>query len=185
MLRGAGLEFTAIPADLDEPRLIKSLQKAKTSPADIAETLAQEKARHVSRKMPDTYVIGSDQVLTFEGMLLGKADTEDAAIDRLRQMSGRCHDLISGVSVVKNANVLWSTHDTARLYMHQFTSDFLHAYKAQAGAALTQSTGGYWLEDLGSHLFQAIEGDYFTILGLPLLPLLTYLRTQHGISPLA
>ncbi len=181
MLKGAGLSFENQPADLDESRIMDALVTSNTKPVDIALTLAKEKALAISANNPDALVIGSDQVLSFDGDLMGKAGDDDEAIDRLKSMRGKSHDLISSVCVVKNNTVIWENSDTATLTMHQdLDHEFFNHYKSKAGDALTQSVGGYWLEDIGSWLFSKIDGNYFTILGMPLLPLLAHLRRMEN-----
>ena len=178
MLRGAKLDFEIIPADIDET----TLQQSDGSPADIAQQLAQQKALFVAQQNPNALVIGSDQVLEFEEQLLSKSENADEAIDKLKAMSGKTHTLISAATLAKGDQILWSHTDQATMTMNHLTKDDLLRYKQTAGEALTASVGGYWLEDIGAWLFQSIQGDYFTILGMPLLPLLHELRTAHTIG---
>lgn len=180
MLHGAGLSFMSKPADLDEETLIKSLQERSTPLAEIPESLAQAKALAISQQTPNALVIGSDQILEFDGRILSKSATPAEAIEKLKTMSGKSHRLFSGVALARNNEILWSTTDQATLKMHSFDDEFWAAYESKAGVALTTSVGGYWLEDIGSWLFEKIKGDHFTILGMPLLPLLGYLRHHHG-----
>jgi septum formation protein len=180
MLSGANLKFECVPADLDEASIMRAM--GDDTPEAIALHLAQAKALSVSQAHPGALVIGSDQVLDFDGQVLGKAKDEDEAIDRLRAMSGKSHRLISAVCVAQEGKILWHASDQANLSMHALSDEFLTAYRASAGEALTTSAGGYWLEDVGAHLFKRVDGDYFTVLGMPLLPLLAYLREEHGLG---
>lgn len=182
MLKGAGLLFDNHPANLDEASVLTDMLARNALPSDIAQRLASDKALSISEKFPDHLIIGSDQVLSFHAQILGKAPNADLAIERLKDMRGKVHHLISSVSVVKNGEILWQTTDRASLTMYNdLGNDFFDLYKEKAGDALTKSVGGYWLEDIGSWLFRQIEGNYFTILGMPLLPLLAYLRSHHNI----
>jgi septum formation protein len=180
MLQKAGIEFKAIPADLDEQELIQTLQKNHEPFTNIVRKLAQQKALAVSEKNPESLVIGSDQILVFQNNLLGKAADETAAIERLKAMSGKPHILISAVAVARNNQIIWEMHDQVTLSMRILSADFLDSYAKKAKEALMTSVGGYWIEDIGIRLFERIEGDYFTILGMPLLPLLNFLSNQKG-----
>lgn len=178
MLHATGVEFEAQPADIDET----AVQNADATPQEIAETLAAQKALSVSVKNAGTLVIGSDQVLECAGKLLNKAANENEARQKLQTLRGKTHHLVSSVCVAKDNQVLWQTTQSATLTMHDFDDAFLQSYIEKAGEALTRSVGAYELEALGAHLFEKIEGDFFTILGMPLLPLLEYLHTQHGLK---
>lgn len=176
MLEQVGLSFDSIPADIDED----AYKREGLNPQAIAEALAKAKALHVSSFHPDVLVIGADQVLECEGELLSKADNAEQAKEKLKMLSGRTHRLISAVSVAHGGEILWSTCDEARLTMHDLDRGMLDVYCEKAGAALTRSVGAYELEATGSWLFEKVEGDFFTVLGMPLLPLLSYLRMTHG-----
>lgn len=177
MLGQAGLDFEVIPADLDETSLIHAHKN--DTPRALARILAVEKAKTVSSRHKDALVIGGDQIMVFDGAVLEKAPDKATALQRLREFSGRTHELISGVAVARDGEVLWQADDSARLIMSALSEAEIHRYGAQAGDALTKTVGGYELEGLGIALFDKIAGDYYTILGLPLLPLLKYLREQH------
>ena len=176
MLRNAGLTFQSLPADIDEHALITD--NAEKS----AEIISSAKAQAVSKLHPDALVIGSDQVLVFEDQIITKSRNKSAAIEKLNCMSGRTHRLISGASVACNGKIIWSHTAHADLTMHDLDDDFIQTYADQAGDVLTACVGGYAYEAHGAWLFERVEGDYFTILGMPLLPLLSYLRTEHGVS---
>ena len=178
MLHGAGLTFEVIPADVDEGAVQGDAGK---TPFEIAAELAQLKALAVSAQRTDALVIGGDQVLAFEGEIFSKSSNAQEAKGKLARLSGKMHSLISSVALARGDEIIWAYTDEARLYMHDLGPDFLDDYIAKAGIALTRAVGGYELESHGSWLFERIEGDYFTVLGMPLLPLLARLR-EEGIS---
>jgi septum formation protein len=180
MLGNAGLVFTCQPADLDERAVLAA--RGNLDPIEMAGVLAAEKALAVSRDIEGALVIGSDQILECDGEILHKATNLEDARAKLAGLRGKTHRLISAVSVTRGDDILWQDSAQARLTMHDFDDAFLDEYCARAGAALTRSVGAYELESLGVQLFDAIDGDYFTILGMPLLRLLTYLRDEHGVG---
>ena len=182
MLDAAGVSYTALPADLDEDSITKNETKKGEAPQSIALTLATAKASAIAKENPDALVIGSDQILECDGKMLSKAANENQAREKLKSLRGKTHHLISAVCVAKGDSILWQAVQTANLTMHDFDDAFLDDYIKKAGIALTRSVGAYELESLGVNLFEKIEGDYFTILGMPLLPLLTYLRDEQGTS---
>lgn len=175
MLRDAGLSFEAIPADIDEGA-------EQSGPAERALNLAIAKARAVSSQNPEVLVIGSDQTLTCEGRFFEKAQTPEAAMEKLRALRGKTHELVSAVSVVRDGAVIFEAQQKSDMIMRDFDDDFLARYCAAAGDALTQCVGAYALEAEGIWLFADIDGDYHTILGMPLLPLLGFLGTR-GFGP--
>ena len=181
MLEGAGLSFECTPANIDEAAIKSDLEEKKAPPEDIASILAYEKALAVSKKYPEALVIGSDQILVFENEILSKAEDEEHALQKLMRLQGKTHRLISSVCVFQNEHMLWDYADHASLTMHELSDQFLTDYCAKAGDVLTICVGAYALEAQGSWLFSKIEGDFYTILGMPLLPLLSYLRTEQGI----
>lgn len=187
MLRGAGLVFTAEATDLDEKAMTADLLKQAVDAKNIAQHLAWQKALHISKlyahENEAPLVIGADQLLEFDGALLDKAETPGEAFHKLKRLKGRTHRLISAVCVVQGSAVLWSHEDAADLTMHDYDDAFLQQYCAAAGAALTAAVGGYALEGAGAWLFSEVRGDYYTVLGMPLLPLLGYLREYHGLRP--
>ena len=181
LLRGAKVEFTALSADLDEREIERASRL--TDASAVAALLAKEKALHVSRAHPNAYVIGADQTLALGTKIFAKADDWAQAREQLKVLSGQTHELHSAVAVVKGEKILFESVSTARMTMRLLSDAQLDAYLDLAGNAVTASVGGYQLEGAGVHLFEKIEGDYFTILGLPLLPLLGFLR-GHGLAPL-
>jgi septum formation protein len=184
MLAAAGIAFTVEAADVDEPTIRKSLLAVKSAatPPQIADALARAKAEDVSQRHKGSYVIGSDQVLALGTELLTKAKDEAAARATLKTLRGKTHELHSAVALAVDGRVLWTHIGTARLKMRDFSDAFLEEYLTRAGDRIGQSVGAYELEGLGVQLFDKIEGDYFTILGLPLLPLLAELRAQGMIA---
>lgn len=181
LLSGAGLAFDVEPSGVDEDEVKRSLSGERASPTAIAEALAELKARRVSARHPGAMVIGADSTLACEGRLFDKPETLAAARTQLLALAGRTHELCSSVVVARDGTRLWHHGEQARLTMRAFTGTFVDAYLARAGEAVTTSVGAYQLEGLGAHLFSRIAGDYFTILGLPLLPLLSFLA-DHGIG---
>lgn len=180
LLRNAGLSFLAAPADLDERAVEK--EAGVTDPSDVARVLARAKARAVSLRLPGHYVIGADQTLALGQRRFSKpADLADAAAT-LRALRMTTHDLHSGIAVAVDGEVLFDHVATARLTMRALSDAFIAAYLAAAGQSVTASVGAYQLEGLGVHLFERIEGDHFTILGLPLVPLFDFLRARGVLA---
>jgi septum formation protein len=177
LLANAGIDFEAVPADIDERGIQQNSGLRK--PGEIAALLAQEKALFVSTKMPDHYVVGADQTLALGQRLFSKPAGRAQAAEQLRTLAGSTHELHSGVAVARGGNVLFSDVSVARMSMRQLTGDEIRTYLDTAGDAVTASVGAYQLEGVGVHLFERIEGDHFTILGLPLLSLLAFLRRQR------
>lgn len=174
LLAGAGLRFEASPAQIDERAL--EAQLLGKAPEAVARQLAEAKALEVSRRRPGATVVGGDQVLAFENALLHKPADLAAARDQLDRLRGKLHHLHSGVALARDGELLWSVTHTARLLMRDFTDADRDTVLALEGEAVLASVGAYRLEGPSVRLFAAIDGDYFTILGLPLLPLLTALR---------
>jgi septum formation protein len=182
MLAAAGVPFTVQAADVDEPAIRARMRKADANvdPKKIAAALAAAKAENVSGKIGGSLIIGADQVLALGDELLSKAPSLEAAREALRKLRGRTHELHSAVAFAERGKVIWAHIGTARLTMRDFSDAFLDDYLLRAGDRVGHSVGAYELEGLGVQLFDKIEGDYFTVLGLPLLPVLAELR-QRGI----
>lgn len=180
LLSNAGLSFEAIPATVDE-RAIQKTSGLK-APGEIAAYLAREKAYSVSLRSPGRYVIGADQTLECDARLFNKPNGRAGAIEHLRALAGRTHELHAAVAVVRDGSTLFENVSVARMTMRPLTDDVIVAYLDAAGDAVMNSVGCYQLEGLGVHLFTRIDGDHFTILGLPLLPLLGFLRDQGLLS---
>jgi septum formation protein len=185
MLNSAGLTFDIVPAEIDEDGICASMvsESACVEASDIAAVLAAEKAASVSRRCPGAVVVGSDQVLALGARILSKAATVAEAREVLDTLRGRTHELASGVALARDGCVLWQAADRAQLTMRPFSDEFLATYLACAGAALTRSVGCYEIEGIGIQLFERIDGDHFTILGMPLLPLLARLREEGMVTP--
>jgi septum formation protein len=184
MLAAAGVAFTVDPANLDELALRNALlaEKKSVAPAHIAEALARAKAEDVSGRHGGSLVVAGDQVLAFGPELLTKAKDQAAARATLLKLRGREHELHSAVAFAEDGHVIWSRVETARLFMRDFSDAFLDDYLVRAGDRICQSVGAYELEGLGVQLFERLEGDYFTVLGLPLLPVLEELRARGVIA---
>lgn len=181
VLEGAGVPFEVSVAGVDEDAVKASMLADGAGARDIADALAELKAVRVSAKRPEL-VVGADQTLEFEGRLYDKAQTAAAARERLTALRGKPHKLHSAVVVARNGAPIWRQLETATLTMRDFSDDFLETYLAEEGAAALGSVGCYRLEGPGAQLFSKIDGDYFGILGLPLLGLLDLLRS-HGELP--
>ncbi len=178
MLRNAGFDFEICSADIDERSIQKDLESQDCSVAQIALALGIEKARFVAAKFPDKYVIGSDQMLVFEDHILNKSASLSQAKDKLLKLSGNTHHLISSAAIVKNDEVIWSHTDKADLVMRDLSERDIDDYLDKAGSDVLTSVGAYKLEEYGAWLFEKIEGDFFTILGFPLLPFLGFVKNS-------
>jgi septum formation protein len=180
LLANAGLDFEAVPAEIDERGIQES--SGLTSPGDIAALLAREKARAVSSRRPNQFVVGADQTLALGTRLFSKPAGRVQAAEQLRALAGNRHELHSAVAVARDSKILFETVSVAGMTMRPLTGAEIEAYLNAAGEAVTSSVGAYQLEGLGVHLFERIEGDHFTILGLPLLPLLAFLRSERLLA---
>ena len=176
LLANAGISFEAVPADIDE----RSVQKNSglSAPGEIAGLLAREKACFVSSNNPGRHVVGADQTLALGNRLFSKPSGRVQAAEQLHLLAGHTHELHSAVAVARDAAIMFSDVVVAGMTMRRLDESGIEAYLDQAGQAVTTSVGAYQLEGLGVHLFERIEGDHFTILGLPLLPLLAFLRGE-------
>ncbi len=180
LLQGAGISFSKKAADLDERAIEQTLtiDGVCADPVDVAQVLARAKAEYISQGEGDAYVIGADQVLALDGKIFEKPATMDIARHNLLKFRGRTHYLHAAVCVAKNGEMIWQHGETASMTMRDFSTDFLADYLVEAGESVKTSVGAYRLEETGIHLFEKIEGSYFTILGLPLIPLLGFFREQ-------
>jgi septum formation protein len=180
MLRNAGVALeTAAPA-IDEAELKASLKQEGAPAARVAETLAEMKAQRIAPRFPGRFVLGSDQMLECDGDWLDKPESRDAAREQLRKLRGKDHSLITSAVLVRDGARIWHTTDRAALRMRNFSDAFLERYLDQAGEDVLHSVGAYQLEGIGAQLFERVTGDFFTILGLPLLPVIAILR-EHGM----
>lgn len=181
VLSAAGVPFEAIPAGVDETTIKDSLLAEGVGPRDIADALAEAKAVKVSRRRPGL-VIGADQTLDFEGRLFDKAETMDEARARLTEMRGKSHKLHCGMVVARDGQPIWREVVTTTLRMRPFSDHYLEGYLERNCPAILSSVGCYQLEGEGVQLFDKIEGDYFAILGLSLIPLLDFLRRHEAVA---
>lgn len=180
ILQGAGVSCDVIPANLDETSIKQAMkQDPEFSNTDLAALLARSKAILISQSHPAKIVIGADQVLQLGTRLFDKPASRSQARDHLMELRGKTHSLISAVCCALGGEIIWSQEDEAHLTMRDFSNEFLGTYLAEVGDDVMSSVGGYKIEGPGLQLFEEIKGDYFTILGLPLLPLLAFLRTRE------
>jgi len=180
LLANAGIGFEAVTAEIDE----RAVQQASghSAPGEIASLLAREKALSVSARQPGKFVIGADQTLALGERLFSKPAGRAQAAEQLRALAGQRHELHSAVAVARDGKILFENADIARMTMRRLGEAEIEAYLNEAGAAVASSVGAYQLEGLGVHLFERVEGDHFTILGLPLLPLLVFLRSERLLA---
>jgi septum formation protein len=182
LLKAAAVPFEVVPAHVDEDAVKASMLGEGAPPRNVADALAELKAVRISASRPGTLVLGADQVLEIEGELVSKSESMDEARALLRRLRGKSHLLISAAVLAQDGVPLWRHIAQATLGMRDFSDGFLEDYLAQEGEGLFGGVGCYRLEGRGLQLFSRIDGDYFAILGLPMLPLLTALRGQ-GIIP--
>ena len=180
LLANAGLSFTIEPSGIDEDEVKRSLG-SRAAPQELASTLAEMKAVRVSARHPGAMVVGADSTLACNGRMFDKPPDLATARKQLQTLRGQTHELFSSVVVARGGARLWHWSERARLTMRQLNDAFIDSYLARAGHDVLASVGAYQLEGLGAHLFSRVDGDYFTILGLPMLPLLSYLD-GHGIG---
>ena len=182
VLGNAGVAIEREPASIDEEAVKNSFRKQNGSAAEVAETLAELKAQRISQRRAGALVIGADQMLQCGGAWFDKPIDLDHARGHLIALRGKTHELSSAVCVVRDGVCLWRHLESAKLTMRPFSDEFLDEYLDAVGQAACSSVGAYRLEDRGGQLFSRIEGDYFTILGLPLLPLLGFLVNQGVLT---
>lgn len=182
LLRNAGLEFDVVPARVDEDTVRDSMLAEDASPRDIADALAEMKAIKVSQKHPQALVIGCDQVLNLQGKLLSKPNTPEEARAQLEDMRGKRHDLLSAAVICEGGKPIWRHVGVVRMTMRPFSDAYLDGYIARNWQSIRHSVGAYNLEEEGVRLVSRVEGDYFTVLGLPLLDLLSYLTLRGDIQ---
>lgn len=180
LLGAAGVPFEALPSRVDEDEVKAALLAEGFAPAAIADVLAEMKALRLSTIHPEALVLGCDQVLEFEDRLIDKSPSLDEARVLLLSLAGNSHSLVTAAVLAKGGMPIWRKSEHARLRMRAFGGDFLDAYLEAEGEDILSAVGCYRLEGRGAQLFERVEGDYFSILGLPLLAVLAVLR-EHGI----
>ncbi len=182
LLKAAGVEFTSQPAPIDERAVEEPLLKSEVDSSDIALVLAQAKALSVSEENREAIVIGSDQTLTFDNQLLHKPENMEEARRRLLLLSGRTHQLTSAIALAKDGEIIWQFADTSTIKFRKLDPGFVGRHLASVGEAALTSVGAYQIEGLGVNLFEKIDGDFFSIMGLPIIPLLEKLRDLEIID---
>jgi septum formation protein len=182
LLHQAGIDATAQPARIDEATIRDALLAEQAKPRDIADALAEMKARKLAEKNPTALVLGCDQVLALKDQIFSKAETIEQARNQILALRGQTHQLISALVLYDQAKPIWRHSATASLTMRDVSDSYLDAYLARNWHSVQHSVGGYKLEEEGIRLFTSVVGDYFTILGLPLLPLLGFLATRDFIE---
>lgn len=180
MFAAAGIDFDIQKAFVDESLLKDAMLSQGAKPRDIADALAEMKALEVSAVHPDAYVVGADQILVLNGKIFSKADDINGAKKQLQILSGNRHSLLSAVVIAQGGQVIWRVVEKVDLTMRSLSDDYIDSYLAACGDAILSSVGCYHLEGQGVQLFERIDGDYFTVLGMPLLKVLQFLR-QHGL----
>lgn len=180
MLERAGVRVALDPATVDEEEVKLAARAEGIGVEEVAEALAELKAQRVTRRHPGALVIGADQMLECEGAWFDKPTGRDGAREQLKALRGKTHRLVSCAVIVRDGERIWHQIDRARLTMRNFSDAFLEEYLDSAGDDVLHSVGAYQLEGLGAQLFHRVDGDFFTILGLPLLPVLGFLRV-HGV----
>jgi len=178
MLRDAGVRADILPSHVDEGAIKQSMQKANQPVEDIAMALAIAKARVISEGIPGAMVIGADQILVCDGQLFDKPNNMQAAAGHLAVLSGKEHQLVTAACVLCDGVVQWQHLSAPRLTMRPVDDGYIASYLADVGEIALTSVGAYQLEGLGAQLFDRVDGDFFAILGLPLLPLLAFLRSE-------
>jgi septum formation protein len=176
LLANAGIGFESAAAGVDERAIAQA--SGLSSPRDIAALLARQKSLFISTRRPAHYVVGADQTLALGARLFSKPASRAMAAEQLRELAGASHELHSAVAVARDGKIMFEEVMIARMTMRRLSETEIEAYLHEAGEAVTSSVGAYQLEGLGVHLFERIQGDHFTILGLPLLPLLDFLRSE-------
>ena len=178
LLRNAHVEFESVTARVDEDMIRRALEAEGATPREIADALAESKARKVSAKRPGALVLGCDQVLDFQGEVFSKPVDRDDARRQLQKLRGQRHMLLSAAVIYRDGEPLWRFVGVVRLFMRQFSDAYLDQYLDRNWDEIQHCVGGYMLEAEGVRLFEKVDGDYFTVLGMPLVEILSYLTLQ-------
>lgn len=182
LLLQAEVNFQSIAAKIDEDTIKESLKNEGAKPKDISDALAEYKAIRVANKFPTDLIIGCDQILVCDNEIISKARTLNDAKETLKLLRGKSHQLLSSVVIYDNNKPVWRTTSRAQLFMRDFTDEYLEYYIKISGTDILSSVGCYLLENNGVNLFNRIQGDYFTVLGFPLLEVLDFLRKRELIK---
>lgn len=182
LLRAAGLSVEVVPARIDEEMIRPALEAEGATPRDIADALAEMKATKVSQRRPNALTLGADQVLDLKGRIFAKPETPEEAAGHLRALSGQTHRLLSALVVLRDGQPLWRHVAEVRLTMHPLSDPFITDYVARNWESVRHAVGCYKLEEEGVRLFSAVEGDYFAVLGLPLIEFLNWLRVRGDLK---
>ena len=182
MLSSAGITHETVAARIDEETVRRSLEAESAAPRDVADTLAELKARKVSQKHPEAYVLGCDQVLQFDRSILSKPDTREDAMGQLKLLRGQKHMLLSAAVLYQGGEPKWRHVGIVRLYMRDLSDGFIEEYLDRNWPSVQESVGGYKLEEEGVRLFTRIEGDHFNVLGLPLIEFINHLTLIGELS---
>jgi septum formation protein len=182
LLRNAGVCFTVDPARIDEDAIRRGLAAEDAAPRDVADTLADHKARRVAQKHPQALVLGCDQIAELDGTILAKPETQSDAVAQLASLSGQTHRLLSAAVMYDNTQPVWRHVGVVRLTMRTLSQAYIEDYVARNWHSIRHAVGAYKLEEEGVRLFSRIDGDYFTVLGLPMIELLSYLLERGDLS---
>ena len=182
IMRAAGLSFESLPVAVDEESIREAMEAESAPPRDVADALAALKAMRGSTRIPQAMVIGADQILVCDGRIFGKPADMATAKAQLMALRGKTHELISAAAAASNSAVVWRHVTTARMTMRPFSEAFVDDYLERCGDGILGSVGAYHYEGLGAQLFARVSGDYFTIMGLPLLELMGWLRARGALK---
>ncbi len=183
LLRNAGVEFENVPPGIDEESIKVAMQMEGAKPRDISAELGATKARKISQKYPGNLVLGSDQILSLDGEIFSKAESKQSMILQLKKLRGKKHDLYSSAVIALDGQPIWRHIGEANIEIRDCTDSFLENYVYQNYETLRHNVGGYQIESIGVQLIENYSGDYFSILGLPIIPLLAYLRERGELRP--